>query len=245
MKATTTWAAMIAVVLLVGTTAACGDDDDDAAALTDYCELARTLDEQERFPTTEQLEGIRDAAPEEVAQEVNIVATALIDAGEDPFAAFEDPDVERAMEAIEAFDAGECGIEQEAGDDDEEEQDPSVTELDPAAARVEVTATDYAFALASKPSAGRTSFVMTNEGEERHLMALLKLAEGATWDDVMESEGEEGVEEELESDSVAGGGEAVLTADLVPGDYALICYIPDSEGTPHVMLGMSETFTVS
>lgn len=243
MNATTRWTATIAVVLLAGTASACGDDDDDAA-FAGYCEIARTLNEQEQFPTTEQLEEIRDVAPEEIADEVEVVVDAFVDAGNDPFAAFDDPDVEEAMGPIEAFDEERCGIENSGGDDDEE-QDASVTELDPAATRIDVTATDYAFALASAPAAGRTSFVMTNEGEERHLMALLRLAEGATWDDVMESQGEEGVEEELESDSVVGGGEAVLTADLVPGEYALICYIPDSEGTPHVMLGMRETFTVA
>jgi hypothetical protein len=39
----------------------------------------------------------------------------------------------------------------------------------------------------------------------------------------------------------------VLQLDLLPGrDYALICFIPDSAGTPpHVMLGMSGTIHVA
>ncbi len=31
--------------------------------------------------------------------------------------------------------------------------------------------------------------------------------------------------------------------DLEPGTYAMICFIPDPSGTPHVMLGMVEVFT--
>jgi hypothetical protein len=33
--------------------------------------------------------------------------------------------------------------------------------------------------------------------------------------------------------------------DLMPGTYAMICFMPDPSGTPHVMLGMIEIITVS
>lgn len=33
--------------------------------------------------------------------------------------------------------------------------------------------------------------------------------------------------------------------DLEPGTYATVCFIPDPSGTPHVMLGMVEVFTVA
>ena len=77
-------------------------------------------------------------------------------------------------------------------------------------------------------------------------MLLFRIAEGSTLDDVLQSEGEDGtVAEELESDTAAAGEEAVLTADLVPGDYGIVCYIPTPEGTPHFMEGMVEEFTIS
>jgi uncharacterized cupredoxin-like copper-binding protein len=85
---------------------------------------------------------------------------------------------------------------------------------------------------------------MANEGVERHVMLLFRKAPGASTEDVLESEGDEGVEEEWESESAAAGEEAVLTADLVAGDYGMICYIPDPEGKPHFMLGMIEEFTI-
>jgi hypothetical protein len=230
------------------------DEDDDSdegdgegAAVNpefeDYCAIARELDEQEGFPTADQLEEIRSAAPDEISDEISTVADAFlagIEAG-DPAAAFNDPAVEEAFGPIEAFETENCGLH---GDDDEgAEQDPSVTEPDPDAAQVAVTATDYAFAF-DPPVAGRTSFTMTNAGEERHVMLLFRLAEGFTVDDVLESEGDEGAEEELESDTAAAGEEAVLTADLVPGVYGMICFLPDADGTPHFELGMVSEFTI-
>ena len=253
------WTAAVAAAVALGLVAAgCGDDDDADEATTttateaagdidpefaDYCELAIELDEQEDFPSPEQLEALRDEAPEEISEELDFVVDTFLAAGDDMFAAFEAPGMEEAFEPIEAFEAEHCGIE---GEDDEPDQDPSVTALDPEAARVDVTATDYAFALdPAAPAAGKTSFVMTNEGEERHVMLVFRFAEGATMDQVLEAEGEEGVEEEFESATATTGEEAVLTADLVSGEYGLICYIPDADGTPHFELGMQETFTVA
>ena len=212
----------------------------------EYCAIATELDEQEDFPSPEQLETIRAAAPEEISDDINTVVEAFLANPDDPFAAFEDPEVEAAFEPIEAFEAEHCGLHgDDEGDDEESEQDPSVTEPDPSAAQVAVTATDYAFAFDPEPAAGRTQFTMTNEGEERHVMVLFKLADGATMDEVLASEGEEGIDgPELESDSAAPGETAVLTTDLEPGTYGVICYIPNDEGTPHLALGMTAELTV-
>lgn len=230
----------------------CGIDDepdDDAASVEiapedeEYCAIAAEINGQEDFPTEDQLNTIRDAAPDEIAAEINTVVEAFLAAGDDPFAAFEDPAVDEAFGPIEAFDAEHCGL---APDDEEEgaEQDPSVTEPDESAAQLAVTATEYAFAFAPDPAAGRTQFTMTNAGEERHVMVLLKLAEGFTLDDVLASEGGDGAEEEYESDTAAAGETAVLTADLTPGEWAMICYIPTADGTPHFVEGMQREFTV-
>lgn len=249
MRGSRTWRAVAALTALAAVAAACGDDDDEAADAGDdteaFCDIARELDAQDDFPSVEQLEEYRDAAPEEIRAEAETVATAFIEATEagDVFAAFEDPAVEEAFGAIEPFETEECGIEHEEEDEEEEpEQDASVTSLDPAATRVDVIATDYAFEL-TPPAAGRTSFVMKNEGEERHVMYLFRLAEGQTLEEVLESEGD-AAGEDWESASVTAGEEAVLTADLTPGEYGLICYIPTPEGQEHYELGMQESFTV-
>jgi hypothetical protein len=257
----------VAGLALVG----CGDDDEAATATTEdagadpsegdgsaeeadeggegadseYCVLTAELDEQDDFPSVEQLEALDAAAPDEISDEISLVVTAFREASEagDPGAAFADPAVEEAFGPIEAYEAQVCGL----GDDEEEEeaeQDPSVTELDPDAAQVAVTATEYAFDF-DAPSAGPTSFTMTNDGEETHVMLVAKLAEGATLEDALASEGDdEFVEEEFESDIAEPGDEAVITAELTAGDWVMICYLPNTEGQPHFTLGQAEEFTV-
>ncbi|MDP1818313.1 MAG: hypothetical protein Q8K58_00280 [Acidimicrobiales bacterium] len=249
------WKAAAALTALAVVAVACGDDDDEATSETtaeaseasneEFCELARELDAQEDFPSLEQLEQYGELAPEEIQEEAQVVVAEFTKATEagDIFAAFEAPGVEEAFETIEPFEAEECGIEHEEEGEEEEEPDPSVTSLDPAAARVDVTATDYAFEL-TPPAAGRTSFVMTNEGAERHVMLLFRLSEGSTIEEALSSEGEEGIEEEWESDTATTGEEAVLTADLAPGEYGMICYIPTAEGKAHFELGMQTEFTI-
>jgi hypothetical protein len=153
----------------------------------------------------------------------------------DPGSVFADPEVEERFGAIEEFDDE---------DEDEEEQDPSVTELDPAATRVDVTATEYDFEFAA-PAAGGTSFVMANEGQESHVMLLARLKEGATLQEALQSDDpDEFVEEEYESEVATPGEEAVLTADLTEGDWAMVCYIPAPDGQPHFAKGMAEPFTI-
>ena len=234
------------VTALAVLTAACGDDDDtkaEAAELEQFCDLAKEIDQQDDFPSTEQLESYRDLAPTEIREAANTVVDAFLAAGDDPFAAFEAPGVDEAFEEeIEPFETEQCGIEH-GGDEEEPEQDASVTELDPAAQRIDVIATEYAFELAA-PAAGRTSFVMKNEGKERHVMVLFRLDGTLTMQEVLESEDSEGIAEEYESDTAAPGEEAVLTADLVPGEWGMICYIATADGPPHFMSGMTETFTI-
>lgn len=227
-----------------------GDSDEEGAADVEiapedeeYCAIAAELDAQEDFPSAEQLETIRAAAPEEIADEINTIVEAFLANQDDPFVVFEDPVIGEAFGPVEAFEAEHCGLHTDDSEDGPD-QDDSVTEPDGSAAQVAVTATDYAFDFDPAPSAGRTQFTMTNAGQERHVMLLFKIAEGATMDQVMESEGEEGVEEEFESDSAAPGETAVLTTDLEPGSYGMVCYIPNAEGTPHLALGMTSEFSV-
>lgn len=243
----------LATVALLGS---CGGEDEEQAAGTTtvlegtqsgedtaaYCGAARVLDSQESFPTVEQLDEIASLAPDEIKADVEYVVGRFkegIDSG-DPARAFGDPEVERRFEPIEAFEARECGIEP----DEEEEQDPSVTQLDPAARRVEVTATEYDFELTA-PASGRTSLVMRNEGDESHVMLVARLAEGATLDQALQAEDpDEFVEEEYDSGIANPGEEAIVTTALTPGEWVLVCYLPAADGQPHFAKGMATSFTV-
>lgn len=241
----------------------CGSDDDDAGdapttteadgstttvapadaefvvapELEEFCAAAEEINGQDELPSIEQVEQYQSLAPEGIAEPVAVVAEAFATADGDPGKIFGDPETSAALEELTAFEAEACGFEPP--------QDPGVTEADPDATRVDVTATDFAFDLDVPTEAGRYSFAMTNEGDEPHLLVLAQLEPGATLDEVMAAEGEEGVAEMFESDMAAPGSEAVVTAELTAGDWILLCPIPDDEGTTHVEHGMVQEFTIS
>jgi hypothetical protein len=246
--------------------AACGDDEDtDTAATTtteasdetttagedggefaELCAVAEEVNQQEDVPTAEQVERYQALAPEELADSVELAGGAIIDAEGDQvalFAAFADDEVEAAINELSAFEERECGIEDQAtplGPDEPEE----------GAALVEVIAVDYSFEFEEPIAAGRTSFRVTNTGEEAHFLIVFKILEG-TMQEALEFEGdaeEAGLVEALgESGLAAPGGvdEEFLTTDLEAGDYAMLCFVSGSDGTPHAFMGMAVPFTVS
>ena len=237
--------------------AGCGDDSSGsattpappltagtAAADDDLCALATEIFEQDAAPSMEQLQRYQQLAPDEIAGPVGQVTEPLI-ASADP-AAFMSviaaDDIEAAIEVIDAWEEKTCGIPHS-----EESSLPAGAsrELDSDATRVDVRATDYAFHLGDvKP--GRTSFVLTNDGADTHEMLIVKLADGVTLDEAIEADGEDGtVVATWETNLAApGGDDEVVTLDVEPGDYALVCFIPNADGTPHMELGMRHEFTV-
>ncbi len=202
----------------------------------ELCELATEVNEQEGPPTSAQLERYAALAPEELRPSVERLATAFEAAGDDFGAVFGDPENAAALDQVTEFEATTCGLGTV--------QDASVTVLDPNATRVDVRATEYHFEADFPTAAGRHSFVMTNDGAEPHVAILARLEDGVTIDEALASEGEEGIAEMFESDVAPPGSEAVVSADLTPGTWVLICPIPDSDGTPHLASGMVHDFTV-
>ncbi len=239
-------AALAAIVVL----GACGDDGEQAAVaatteppvattddLADYCATAEQLNSQDGPPTAEQLATYAELAPDEVADPTAVVLAAFDAAGGDFGAVFADPEALAAIETLSAFEREACGLG--------EPVDPSVTQLDPEATRVDVTATDYHFDATFPTTIGRYSFVMTNSGAEPHLLILAHLEDGATIEEVLESEGETGLIASFESEFAAPGSEVVVTADLEPGRWVVVCPIPDAEQVPHLALGMVHEFEIS
>jgi hypothetical protein len=102
---------------------ACGDDDDGGGGgdIAAYCDFGASLDEQDEFPTDEQLEEYRDLAPEEISDDVDLFIGRVLEDGEAVFEQ-EDEDSEffAALERIEAFDEENCGI-----DDADTPEEPS------------------------------------------------------------------------------------------------------------------------
>lgn len=105
--------------------ASCGDDDDTEAATDDtttttvaegepagseyeeYCTAVAEMEENEGFDAA-QFERIKEAAPEEIREEIDYVADAFIESEGDMGAVFGDPKVEEMLGPIEDFESENC-----------------------------------------------------------------------------------------------------------------------------------------
>ena len=112
-------------------------------------------------------------------------------------------------------------------------------------------AKDYAFEGPETISAGLTTVRLINQGPDLHHVGLLKLEEGKAVEDLPQqfpgstSLLPKWVKPMGGPNAITAGDEAVVTINLEPGRYVLICEIPDREMTPHIMRGMQKTITVS
>lgn len=115
-----------------------------------------------------------------------------------------------------------------------------------------VVATEYKFHVDGTIAAGDTELVLQNDGEEPHELALMRLEQGRTIEDV-EALIEEGVPDEPPRWVTPVGGTFArpgrtsdpLRADLEAGTYLMACFVTSKDGTPHAALGMIEELEVS
>ena len=118
-------------------------------------------------------------------------------------------------------------------------------------ADVVMTLDDYAFGLSTPLTAGRRTIRVENAAAQPHEVELVKLAPGKTTQDLMAwmQQGMEGPPPASAVGGVAGlasGLSNTFTVDVTPGEYVLICFVPDAkDGKPHFMHGMVQTVTVS
>lgn len=264
---------LVAMLGLVG----CGDDDDDTTSAGDesaeettdesgegdlatYCEKSAQIEQQlgsgpdidfesatpeemteaaKEFAggATELADEALEAAPEEVRPDIEVLVAALKEVAETgDFGAFETPETEEASADAHAFDLAECDWQQ-----------------------VDVTAKEYAFdGVPAELEAGVTSFEFANEGTELHEMITFRKNDGVeeSFDDIL-ALGEEASQSKITFVGAAFGapGEegVYAVADLTPGEYLAICFIPvgtvdeetEAEGPPHFTQGMKHEFTVS
>jgi hypothetical protein len=237
-RKTTSAATLVATVGLLLT--ACGDDEPttaDAASLDEFCSVAAQLNSQDSLPTPEQLAEYQSLAPEEIAEPTATVVEAFESAADDPQAVFTDDAALAAIEELTAFEAEACGLEPP--------ETASNNEIDSDATRVDITASEYTFDTDDPTAAGRYSFVMTNAGAEPHLVVVAQLESGVALEDVLASDGDVGVIRAAESAVAPPGGESVVTVDLEPGRWIIVCPIPNEDGESHAALGMLRELTIS
>lgn len=183
---------------------------------------------------------IRDAAPAEIKDDVTQIVSIFEEKGP---GAFEDEEFSELNVSVNEFAVDECG-----------------------ASRVDVTAVDYAFqGLPATLDAGAIGFFFENEGKELHEMVLFRKNDGTTqsFDEIFSMD-----QAEAEKLVTAMGGSFafpgkrdVRLAELEPGDYAVVCFVPvgltpdkaqqaeqggeEPGGPPHFTQGMKAEFKVA
>jgi uncharacterized cupredoxin-like copper-binding protein len=113
------------------------------------------------------------------------------------------------------------------------------------------TAKDYAFTGPDEIAAGWITTKLVNAGDDLHQMQFLKLPEGRSVQDFAAeitanyTRLPHWVHRQGGPNSVVPGEYAAATVNLEPGNYVLICGIPDRRGVPHVALGMLKALRVT
>lgn len=115
---------------------------------------------------------------------------------------------------------------------------------------IAVTLVDYGFKWSKAPAAGKQQWRITNVAAQPHEMLVAQLAPGKTPQDLV-TWVEGGMKGQPPGAPVGGlsplapNGTNVVSLDLVPGYYALLCFLSDAkDGKDHVMHGMVQSFEV-
>ncbi|MFN2432511.1 MAG: hypothetical protein ABR599_06795 [Gemmatimonadota bacterium] len=108
---------------------------------------------------------------------------------------------------------------------------------------------DYAFHMPAPIASGSRTLRVTNGGTEPHELQLFRMEPGKRLGDMMAwaQGGFQGPPPATPLGGVTGiapDAEATFTADLEPGVYALVCFLPGPDGKLHLQLGMASEFEV-
>jgi uncharacterized cupredoxin-like copper-binding protein len=108
---------------------------------------------------------------------------------------------------------------------------------------------DYSFTVTGSLTAGHHVVKVTNAGPQPHEVEIFRFAPGkgmkelAAW--AAKPMGPPPGDAIGGVSALAGGKSASFTADLTPGNYVMLCFIPDTkDGKPHLEHGMVKEFAV-
>lgn len=109
---------------------------------------------------------------------------------------------------------------------------------------------DYDFQSSKPLTPGKHAILVENAGPQPHEVVLLKLGPGKKVEDFA-AWAEGGLKGPPPAEPVGGvsfldkGARGSFTVELSPGDYGLICFVPDTkDGKPHLAHGMMKTIKV-
>jgi uncharacterized cupredoxin-like copper-binding protein len=117
------------------------------------------------------------------------------------------------------------------------------------AADVSITLTDYAYEITPEITAGRRTIRVANTAQQPHEVILVRLAPGKSAADMVAWMGTQAGPPPgmpVSGTTLLSQGEVNhLSATLEPGEYALLCMVPDhKDGKPHVAHGMVRQITI-
>lgn len=110
---------------------------------------------------------------------------------------------------------------------------------------------DYGYTGPDRIPAGMTTLEILNQGQDLHHAQLIKLAAGKTPQQFAAAMKADPIHWPAWVHFVGGpnavmpGERAMATMRLDPGNYLVLCIIPDEKGVPHIMLGMERPLTVT
>lgn len=116
-----------------------------------------------------------------------------------------------------------------------------------------IAASEFKFTGVEGLKKGEQTVKFENTGKQDHHAAILTLAPGKKVADVLAffsattppSGPPPFVGIPGFMSTFAPGAEGVRTQALEPGTYAILCFIPDTDGVPHAAKGMAQEFTIS
>ncbi len=126
--------------------------------------------------------------------------------------------------------------------------DTAATPLPPA--DLTVTLDSYSFTFSDSITAGRKDVDVVVAGNQPHEIVIARFEAGQTMEGLMKwgatYQGPLPATPVGGTTAIAPGRTQRMTVDFKPGNYVLLCFIPDKgDGKPHIMHGMVKTFTVS
>ncbi|MBM3948993.1 MAG: hypothetical protein FJ312_07105 [SAR202 cluster bacterium] len=132
--------------------------------------------------------------------------------------------------------------------------DPGTKQPAPPTASATVDMVDFAFTgITATLPAGKTTLAVVNKGQQSHEMSILRL-KGITAADLRKAltdpnaappAGPPPYESAGGFRGTAPGGTGWAVVNLTPGEYVLVCFIPDpADGKPHAAKGMFKPLTV-
>jgi hypothetical protein len=122
-------------------------------------------------------------------------------------------------------------------------------------AEIKAELMDFSFSLPDTIQAGPRLWAISNKGQQWHHMSIIRLNEGITIEQLLElvmaeeaPSGPPPAQEMALWEVMSPGVTAWVTIDLPPGDYYVVCFLPDMTANPpmaHISKGMVRTLKVT